>query len=140
MHCIKHLIHINAKPETIYKALSTIDGLSSWWTSLTSGESKINEIIEFRFDEPYYMRMKVLELLENRKVLWECIEAEEDWIGTLISFDIEGDGNNSILRFKHDKWPTHDDFFSHCNLSWAKYLISLRLYIESGKGAPFRLE
>jgi uncharacterized protein YndB with AHSA1/START domain len=137
MYCIKHLIHINVESENVYNALTTIDGLSNWWTNLTSGLSKLNGIIEFRFNEPYFMRMKVIELEKNKKVLWQCIEAEKDWIGTLISFELESQGNKTILRFKHDAWPTHSDFFAHCNLSWAKYLISLRDYLQTGKGRPF---
>ena len=83
--------------------------------------------------------MRVMHLDTNNSVHWECTLADEDWIGTTVSFELETvDNNMTQLRFKHDKWPTHGDFFAHCNLSWAKYLLSLREYIETGVGKPFK--
>lgn len=32
MYCIKHLYHINTSKEEVFKALTTIKGLSQWWT------------------------------------------------------------------------------------------------------------
>lgn len=49
MYCIKHLFHINASKEEVYKALTTIEGLSQWWTNQTSGNPALDGIIEFRF-------------------------------------------------------------------------------------------
>ncbi|RZW57826.1 MAG: SRPBCC domain-containing protein [Flavobacteriaceae bacterium] len=138
MYCIKHQIQINSEAKNVYVALTSIEGLSEWWTHLTSGSSEIDGIIEFKFDPPYGMKMKVISLRTDAYVKWECIQGEPDWIGTIITFDLEQTRGKTTLRFKHDKWPTQEDFYAHCNLSWAKYLLSLRSYIETGKGQPFQ--
>ncbi len=39
MASIKHLFHINGPKEEVYNALTSIDGLSNWWTVHTSGEA-----------------------------------------------------------------------------------------------------
>ncbi len=124
----------------MYRALSTVEGLAQWWTVQTTGTSQLNDLIDFRFGERYFLQMKVIELQKDNLVKWECIHAEKDWIGTIISFEIESTEDLIRLRFSQDKWPTHSDFFAHCNLSWAKYLLSLKLFLENGKGSPFRPE
>jgi hypothetical protein len=32
-----------------YKALTTLDGLSGWWTNNTQGEDKVGGVLQFRF-------------------------------------------------------------------------------------------
>ena len=48
MSSIKHLFHINTPRNKVYKAITTVDGLSNWWTNQTSGESKLSGLLEFR--------------------------------------------------------------------------------------------
>ena len=50
MAAIKHLLHINASREKVYEALTTIAGLSKWWTKQTTGDTKIGGVIQFRFE------------------------------------------------------------------------------------------
>ena len=137
MYSIRHLLHIDAPEDRVYEALTTISGLAGWWTVQTTGNADPGGIIDFRFGNRYHMQMEVLECVKDKKVLWKCIQAEPDWIGTTISFELDRHEGKTQLRFKHDKWPTHGDFFAHCNLSWARYLLSLRSLIETGKGQPF---
>ncbi len=121
----------------VYDAVSTIKGLSQWWTVATSGKEHLDGCIEFRFGDQFLIKMRVVEKEPGKKIKWLCLDAEPDWIGTELTFELEQDNNKTVLRFSHDKWPTHDDFFAHCNLNWAKYLISLREYVETGKGRPY---
>ena len=137
MHCIKHLIHFESDKSKVFDALSSINGLSRWWTSQTTGGENEGDHIDFRFGDRYFIQMKIIEVQPNEKVVWECTKGDPDWIGTVISFELSSNEEKVVLRFKHDKWPTHGDFFAHCNLSWAKYLLSLKLYLEKGKGSPF---
>jgi uncharacterized protein YndB with AHSA1/START domain len=137
MYCIKLQLHIDATQKQVYKQLVSIDGLRKWWTDQTTGNTELNGIIDFRFRERYHIQMKVIELIPDKLVKWQCLHADDDWIGTIVSFDLDTENGKTLLRFTHDKWPTHGDFFAHCNLSWAKYLLSLRLLLETGKGQPF---
>lgn len=138
MHCIKLQLHINTTQEEVYKQLVTIDGLRKWWTDQTTGSTELDQSIDFRFGDQYFIQMKVINLEKNTLVQWQCIQADEDWIGTIVSFNIEENGGKTLLKFTHDRWPTHGDFFAHCSLSWAKYLLSLRQLLETGKGQPFK--
>jgi len=37
--------------QQLYNAVSSIKGLTSWWTKNISGESKVGSIIQFRFSK-----------------------------------------------------------------------------------------
>ncbi len=136
MFCIKLQLFIDATKEDVFNKLTSIEGLRHWWTMQTTGNAELNGIIDFRFGDQYHIQMKVLKIVQNELVQWQCTKADEDWIGTIVTFDLDTENGKSLLRFTHDKWPTHGDFFAHCNLSWAKYMLSLRLLLETGKGQP----
>lgn len=130
-------MQIDGTIEDVFKKLTSIEGLRKWWTMQTTGNADLNGIIDFRFGDQYHIQMKVIKIVQNKLVQWQCTHADEDWIGTVVSFELDTEKGKTLVRFTHDKWPTHGDFFAHCNLSWAKYLLSLRLLLETGKGQPF---
>ena len=53
----------------VYRALTEIDHLSAWWTTNTTGESKVGGALQFRFGAGGF-DMKVLELHPATRVLW----------------------------------------------------------------------
>jgi len=112
--------------------------LSQWWTEQTSGNPTQDGIIEFRFGEVHFFKMEVETLIENKAVQWKCIDGPDDWINTIITFELDTNENKTRLRFKHNNWPTDSDFFANCSFSWAGYLESLRLLLEKEKGQPFK--
>ena len=138
MFSIKHLYHIDASQEEVFKALTSIEGLSSWWTVQTAGNPTLDGMIEFRFGEQYFNYMKVETMVENKAVQWKCIDGAADWINTNISFELDENENKTRLRFTHDNWQDNNDFYAQCSFSWARYLESLRLLPENGKGQPFK--
>src|SRR5258705_299770 len=70
-----------------YKALTTREGLSGWWTNDTQGEGKVGGVLQFRF-EAGGIDMKVLELHPDKSVLWQVVDGPEEWIGTKVSFEL----------------------------------------------------
>ncbi len=46
---IIHRIGIRSTADKVYNALSTIKGLSNWWTEEVEGEEQIGRKIKFRF-------------------------------------------------------------------------------------------
>jgi uncharacterized protein YndB with AHSA1/START domain len=135
---IKHLLHINATADKIYQAITKEEGLKNWWTDQTTATAKEEAVIEFRFGDRYHDKMKVVNLESNKRVEWLCIHGESEWIDTTFVFDLESNGNQTILRFTHGNWRESTDFFASCNYHWGYYLRSLKLLLETGKGTPFQ--
>ena len=117
-----------------YKALTTLEGLSAWWTN-TQGESKVGGVLQFRFAGGGF-DMKVLELQPGKRVLWQVVDGPEEWLGTKISFDLKQEGEWTIILFKHQGWKEPVEFMHHCSTKWAVFLLSLKSLLETGKGAP----
>ena len=134
---ILHKVGINSSPlNDAYKALTTREGLSRWWTTDTQGESEVGGVLLFRFGSGGF-DMNVLELHPARRVLWEVVDGPAEWIGTRISFDLKQEGDWTIILFKHQGWKEPVEFMHHCSTKWAVFLLSLKALLETGKGAPW---
>src|SRR5688572_31724031 len=110
---ILHRVGIKASPDAVYEALTTLKGLSGWWTSDTRGDPNTNGVIQFRFGDSR-TDAKVLDLKRGELVLWEVLDAHADWIGTKIRFELKQDRDITFILFKHEGWKAPTDFMHHC--------------------------
>jgi uncharacterized protein YndB with AHSA1/START domain len=134
---ILHRVGIrSSSPNDAYTALTTREGLSAWWTNETAGESKIGEVVQFRFGGHGGFDMKVLELQSAERVLWQVVGGPGEWVGTTVSFDLKQEGDYTIVLFKHMGWKEPVQFMHHCSTKWGVFLLSLKSLLETGKGAP----
>ncbi len=134
---ILHKVGIRSSSlDDVYKSLTTVDGLSAWWTTDTQGESEVGGVLQFRFGAGGF-DMKVLELDPSRRVIWQVVEGPAEWIGTRISFELDQRGDWTIVLFKHEGWKEPVEFMHHCSTKWAVFLLSLKALLETGKGAPW---
>ncbi|WP_037604642.1 SRPBCC family protein [Streptacidiphilus rugosus] len=132
---ILHRIGVTSSPEEVYAALSTVDGLASWWTKDTDGDSDVGGVLRFRF-VPGGFDMKVLEAKPSQRVLWEVVDGPEEWLGTKVSFDLKQEDEYTIVLFRHEGWREPVEFMYHCSTKWATFLMSLKRVVETGKGEP----
>lgn len=138
---ILHRVGIKSSLESVYRALSTREGLAAWWTTKTRGESAVGGRLKFRFcdtsgTELGGFDMKVLDLTPARKVLWQVVDGPEEWIGTSISFELKQEGDYTVVLFKHMGWKEPVEFMYHCSTKWAVFLLSLKSLLETGHGSP----
>ena len=134
---INHRVGIKASPESIYEALTTNEGLTTWWTNDISGAGAVGSTIKFRFNGggPDFT---VTKLIPNKTVCWQHSgNMPESWMGTAIIFQLEAAEGQTIVRFTHANWQEATDFMAHCSTKWAVFLLSLKDALETGKGKPF---
>ncbi|WP_243062161.1 SRPBCC domain-containing protein [Humibacter sp. RRB41] len=134
------IIHrVGARPssrDAAYAALTTLDGLSGWWTRDTTGEpDRVGGVVAFRFLQGGF-DMKVLELLPGERVLWEVVDGPAEWMGTTVAFDLHDSEDFTIVLFAHRGWREEVEFMNHCSTKWATFLVSLKQLLETGVGAP----
>jgi uncharacterized protein YndB with AHSA1/START domain len=140
MTAIKHLLVIKSSPEKIYSAITTNEGTAKWWTEQSEIGNKVGDINIFDFGDRYHNEMIIINLIPNKKVEWECLVGDKEWIGTKLIFEIEEKDKNSVLKFTHVNWREETDFFASCNYHWGYYMRSLKQFCETGKGNPFQNE
>lgn len=135
MEEIRINVTIKASSEDIYNSLTTEDGLSNWWAKQTTARAEIGFLNTFIFGT-FVNKMKVVELTPNKRVVWECVESIDEWIGTFISFELEEKGERTLTRFTHSNWKTITDTFASCTYDWARFMTSLKSLCETGTGKP----
>ncbi len=155
---IRHQLFIGVPAEKIYKAITSQEGLSAWWTPDTKAKSERNSVARFAFGAEYFKEMRIAELNPLGQVKWVCITGADEWIGTTISFDLQpGDketllnsypemkdqiqqskaDKGTLLIFHHDNWKEYTPMFGECNYTWGQFLKSLKLLCETGRGRPW---
>ncbi len=139
-YSIKHLFHIEASQHKVFEAISTIKGLSNWWTVQTEGNTTLGDTIQFDFGDTVGPLMKVVELKPNEKVVWECVSSQHGWLEHTFIFSLDDNEGKTRVRFSHHGWDEQDDFYAICNFSWGRYMESLRQYCQTGKGGAFGSE
>jgi uncharacterized protein YndB with AHSA1/START domain len=130
-------IRVNATPEALFDALTTLPGLAAWWTDVTrSGDPGCE--LRFIFDAGTCV-MHVDEATRPASVRWTVTDCAflPDWIGTRPTFTITPDGTKACeLHFRHYGLTSELECIEQCTRGWDHFLASLRDYVEVGQGSP----
>ena len=137
---IRHRVGIHVPQARVYDALSTIDGLSGWWTQKVNGDPNLGGAVQFYFggSEPSAV-MEIIELTPNQHVAWRCVQGPEEWVGTNLTFDLkssDADGE-TVLLFSHANWREPVEFMSHCSTKWGYFLLGLKTWLEGGTSIAY---
>lgn len=137
---IEQLQKINTSAHQVYVALTTKEGLSEVWTNDLEVEEVVGKENTFRFGPNDTVKVKIVELVPDKRVSWECIEsnAEPEWIGTKITFALTESNGTTTIDFSHAQWQEITSCYKFCNYNWAMFLLSLKEYCEFGKGTPYQ--
>ena len=154
MATLCHEVWINASAERVYEAISTAEGIGTWWDEQTATQTDQGLVLEHNpGPEHGIVRMKVLDLSKPRRIEWECISTHPKsspasaWTGTHIEFEIARRSvppwasrktEMTILTFRHSGWDENSEYFGFCNFAWGQALQKLRHVCESAVGATTR--
>jgi uncharacterized protein YndB with AHSA1/START domain len=134
---ILHELHIETTPEKTFRALTEESGLAGWWTLDAHADPVAGTAARFGFSKRTVVFTMMIDKLEkDRLVQWHCLDGPPEWADTWLSFTLEPHGQGTKLRFRHWGWKSTDGIFARCSFDWARYLISLKEYLCSGRGTP----
>lgn len=138
MHDIVHELTIEAPPEAVFTAITTADGLASWWTTDATADPELGGTATFGFDDgATRLTMRIDAIDAPELVHWNCTGGPEEWVGTSVAFRIEpSPGGGTVVRFWHGGWEYADGALPRCSFDWAMHLDSLRAYLQTGTGRP----
>src|SRR5947209_16559160 len=94
-----HRIGIAASAETIYRALTTEDGIKAWWTTDVKMDTHTGGKAIFGFmQHSVEFQMRLEQLTPPSLVRWQCTgSTSHDWIGTTQEFRLEPDADGEVL-------------------------------------------
>jgi uncharacterized protein YndB with AHSA1/START domain len=134
---IWHEILINASPTEVFGALTDVTKLAHWWTTDVRGESAIEKKLEFWFSGFRAAVIEVISIEPDQLVHWRVVDGgAEGWIDTEVEFKVFRDQDKTFLHFRHSNWKESARAFPHCSMGWAIFLLSLKEFVETGKGRP----
>jgi len=128
---ILHRVGIDAKPEKVFETLTTLEGNRRWWDSNATGDAQKGGVLTF-FNHDF----KVTETKPNKLVKWKCVRGSKEWLNTEIIFDLAWKQDQTFVLFAHAGWKEPIELMHHCCTKWAVFLLSLKDYVEKGKGHP----
>jgi uncharacterized protein YndB with AHSA1/START domain len=128
---------IHAPLESVFAAVSSVEGLSGWWTTDTSGSPEPGGELRFTFSDGVAV-MRV----ENRTPAleqWTCLghSGQPEWEHTTVTFQLTEVGPAATrLQFTHGGLRPQLDCYDHCSAGWNYLMRSLASYAETGTGHP----
>jgi uncharacterized protein YndB with AHSA1/START domain len=132
-------ITIAAPPQRIFDAITSREGLLSWWTDDATRADAVGQVAEFGFfKRAVVFRMRVDELKVAERIRWSCIGGPDDWLGTELTFEISPmSADGTRVRFIHSGWRAEDGMYPSATSTWAQIMPHLKKYTESGVPGPY---
>lgn len=141
-----NIIKLNVPADSIFDALT--NKIPFWWTEMFEGSAnKQHDIFTVRFGESVYKTMQVKELSDNSKIVWSVINSliaipglknQTEWIGTTIEWKIIPHEDKTELLLTHIGLLPDIECYDICTNGWKQFTDSLKLFVETGKGNPFK--
>jgi len=134
---IFHEVRIKGAPAAVYAAITEPDKIEQWWLHATPGENDGGRTLKFG-PGAGFQEMLLTDLRQDEAVRWKATEnGMADWVGTELEFRLIPKEDQTFIHFKHSKWRENTPLYPHYSLSWAVFLLSLRDFVETGKGSPY---
>jgi uncharacterized protein YndB with AHSA1/START domain len=135
---IWHELLVHVPPAALYGALTDPSKIAHWWTTGARGDSTLGGKLEFWFGDYQGSVAEITALEPHELVRWHVSGGRvQDWLETDVEFRILQVEGRTILHFRHSNWREDAKIFPHCSLGWAVFLLSLKEFVETGKGRPY---
>ena len=138
MSDILHRYPVNASAKKVYNAITSPEGLNSWWTLKSEGSPVKGSIYRFFFEEAYDWYASVEDAQQDTLIRWKFSEAEPDWTGTRLEMRLSEKGDWTWIEFAHTGWSDASEHFRISSNCWAQYLRLLKHYLEKGEVVPYK--
>ena len=131
--------------QTPKQAFNAIINLKAWWSEEIEGNTdKLNEVFLYHYKDIHICKMKLVELVPDKKIVWEVlenqfsfIEDQTEWKGTHLIFDIHSKDSKTQVKFTHQGLVPEYECYQVCYDGWTNYIHnSLHQLITTGKGTP----
>ncbi len=129
-------------PEKVFQAIMDF---RSWWSEEIEGiTDKLNETFFYHYKDVHLCKVKLIELVPDKKLVYQVIENEfnfiadkTEWVNSRLVFDISTSGDQTTLLFTHEGLSPEHACYTVCEDAWNSYIQgSLKSLIETGTGRP----
>jgi uncharacterized protein YndB with AHSA1/START domain len=130
---ILHQLTIEAPVADVFRAVSEPEGINAWWTKRCNGAPVEGSVYELFFAPGYDWRAKVTKCVPNTSFELTLTQADEDWTGLRVGFELSEKDETVQVQFYNLGWAKENDHFRISNTCWAMYLRLLKRYVVHGE-------
>lgn len=138
---IMFAVDIDAEPKAVSEAISTEEGLKSFWTPDVDAKPEEGSVSRFGFGEHQNLRMRVDRIEPDTEVRWTCVGDFPFWEGTVVAWRMQPnpDGPGTRLIFSHTGWPEDQPEHAYGSVSytWGQIVARLHDVLETGRSSPY---
>lgn len=129
---------LEATPEHVFHALTTPEGIAGWWSNRVTAEPVVGALTEVRFESGVF-QLEMTDLEVGKQVHWRVRRSPHDWEGSTITWDLTPISQGTRLLFgQHDLTVGATGYsIEQTRAGWEYFLVSLKSYLETGKGTPY---
>jgi uncharacterized protein YndB with AHSA1/START domain len=126
---------VDAQPDAVRRALTTSEGIASFWTDRADVPADVGETLMVGFPDAPLLFDLVLTQSEDKMITWRTATFPPQWVGTDIRWEISGSDGGSRVAFRHG---TFDDEAEQGQVAyvWGQVMVQLKRYAETGVAAP----
>lgn len=139
MNNINHILWVKAPIETVFEMITEPEKLSKWWPMGCLGQPEMGGLYQFDFGPEFKWEAVIIRFNSPAKLSWKMTKADQDWLNSVIHFDLREEEDFTKVRFQHRDWPEDNDHFRQSSYCWAMYLRCLKRYLEEGEEHPYEL-
>lgn len=138
MNEIRHRVGIKATLQSVYEAVYRPSQLTGWWAASASGSGELGTQIELSFPGYPDHVWEIVELSAGERVRMKFVLGPEPWRGSELPFDFDDAGSQVFVTLTHTTAPTTPkDAVQYFWTKWPMFLVSLKLFLETGNGMPY---
>jgi uncharacterized protein YndB with AHSA1/START domain len=128
---------IQAPPARVFAGVTEPALLDQWWTLRSRGQPDIGSTYELDFGPGSLWRAVVTRSEPDAAFELQLTEADADWTGTRVGFELSPSTSGTQVRFYHRDWPHANDHHRASCHCWALYLRVLRRHLEFDETVPY---
>jgi uncharacterized protein YndB with AHSA1/START domain len=139
---------INADPAVVRRAITTEEGIASWWSRQTSGPRDgelrvgfpdVPQPFEFSVDDGREAADVGATDAGPSRIEWRTGGFPPWWVGTTIRWDVgpNPEAGGTRLLFSHAGYDPDNPVIPIVTPAWAQIIDRLKGYAETGTANPF---
>ena len=128
---------VKAPAARVFEAVSTPNGLDTWWTKRSTGEPKLGATYGLHFGPGYDWQARVTKCAAPREFELQMGASHEDWENTRVNVQLSEKSGTTMVQFSHTGWPSANAHWRTSVYCWAMYLRIMSRHIEHGESVPY---
>jgi uncharacterized protein YndB with AHSA1/START domain len=129
-------IEMNATPERVWQALSTAEGIASWFAPVTRVEPGVGGSVFVQWGGGVEGSQRI-EAWEPERHLRLANDRAEGAPPSVVDYFLEGKGGSTVLRLVHSSFgprASFDDEYEATGSAWPVFLRMMKRSVELGSG------